>query len=169
MTTASTRVLTLFDPDDKHNWCDNRFNKQIFIRFVDSQLCRDHVRDHVTHPKLDVHLFFPGTQVELVKNWSPEYEDALKYIYCGDQTSINSIKETYGRRFAHKLFTVDDLEFEIHHVHVALLHSLAKQAPQESDERDRIISLSLGELDILRHNLKQMMIDETSEQPIERH
>lgn len=169
MTATSTRVLTLFDPDDKHNWCDTQFGTDLFIRFVDSQLCRNHIRDHIKHPQLDVHLFFPGTEIEFVKTWLPEYKDARKYIYCGNQTLINKIIGTYGRRFAHKLFTTVDLEFEIHHAHVALLQSLAKQAPEESDERDRIISFSLAELDILRHNLTQMMTDQTSTQPIERH
>lgn len=169
MATASTRVLTLFDPDDEHIWCDTRFDQQLFARIVDPQRCHDHIRAHIMHPELDVHLFFSDTQVELIKNWSPEYNDAVKYIYCSDQTAINTIREAYGRRFAHKLFTADDLEFEIHHVHIALLRSLAKQAPPESNERDRIISISLGEIDILSHNLTQMMTDQPSEQPIERH
>jgi len=169
MANASTRVLTLFDPDDDHAWCDTRFNKQIFIRIKNSQLCDDHIRIHVKHPELDVHLFFSNTQVELIKTWSPEHRDALKYIYCHDQTSINSIRETYGRRFAHKLFTTDDLEFEINHVHIALLHSLAKQAPVESDERNKMVSIAIQDLDGLHHKLKQMMTDQPSEQPIERH
>ncbi len=167
MATPSTRVLTLFDPDDKHEWCETRFNEQIFIRINNPQLCHDHIRIHVTHPKLDVHLFFSDAQIKLITNWSPEHSDTLKYIYCPDQKSINSIRKTYGRCFAHKLFTADDLEFEMNHVQIALLHSLAKQAPEESDERNRLVSIAMQELDGLRHKLNQMRTDQTGEPPVE--
>ncbi len=51
----------------------------------------------------------------------------------------------------------------------SLFHSLAKQEPEDSDQRDRMISIAIQELDGLQHNLKQMMTDQPSEQPVERH
>jgi hypothetical protein len=169
MAIASTRVLTLFDPGDNHQWCDTRFNNEIFIRIIDSVLCLNHIRIHGTHPELDVHLFFPDAQVENIWSRPQDYGNTIKYIYCKERNSIGTTRQTYGRRFAHKIFTVDDLEFEINHVHIALLRTLAKQEPEESPERDRLVSTALQEVDVLKHNLKQMMTDQLSEQPTERH
>ncbi|CAF1353694.1 unnamed protein product [Rotaria sp. Silwood1] len=167
MTASSTTVLTLFDPDDNHEWCDTRFSKRIFTRFIDSHLCRNHISTHVVNQAMNVHFFFPDTQLELIMHWSPEHSDTYKYIYCRDQTSINEIRTTYGRHIAHKIFSVDDLEFEIRHVQVAQLHALAKQEPEQSLWRDEIASNAINELECLSHMLKQMMTDQISEQPVE--
>jgi hypothetical protein len=166
---VTTRVLTLFDPDNKHEWCDTRFNNQTFIRIINSNHCHDHIRIHVTHPELDVHFFFPNTHAKNVKNGPSEYINTIKYIYCCDKTLIKSTKQEYGRPFSHKVCAAEDLEFEIKHVQVALFHSLAKQEPEESNQRDTMISIAIQELDGLQHDLKQMMTDQLSEQPVERH
>jgi hypothetical protein len=169
MAIVSTRVLTLFDPGDNHQWCDAQFNNEIFIRIIDSVLCLNHIRIHGTLPELDVHLFFPDAHIENIYSRPQDYGNTIKYIYCKERRSINATRETYGRRFAHKIFIVDDLEFEINHVHIALLRTLAKQAPEESPERDRLVSIAIGGIDVLRHNLQQMMTDQLGEQPIEQH
>ncbi|CAF3685096.1 unnamed protein product [Rotaria sordida] len=167
MATPNTRVLTLLDPDNKHDWCDTQFNNKIFIRFIDSHLCHNHICTYIINQEMDVHFFFPDTQLELIMHWPSEHSDTRKYIYCRDQTSIKSIRETYGRCIAHKIFPADDLAFEIGHVQVALLRLLAKQAPEESPQRDEIASKAIEELECLSHMLKQMMIDQISEQPVE--
>jgi hypothetical protein len=169
MTSISTRLLTLFDVDDKHQWCDTRFDKLVFIRFNDIQSCKDHISIHVINPETDdVHFFFPNTQIKLIMNWPPEHSDTLKYIYYCEKPTTNDIKEirkAYGRQA--KIFPVEDLEFEIGHVEVTLLRSLAKKEPDESLQRDKIASLAIQKVEGLRHSLKQMMIDKTGEQPTE--
>ena len=171
MTNTSMRLLTLFDVDDKHQWCDTRFDNRVFIRFNDIQSCKDHISIHVINPEADdVHFFFPKTQIKLIMNWPPELNDTSKYIYyCEKPTTsdITEIRERYGRQA--KIFSVEDLDFEIGHVEVTLLRSLAKKEPDESLQRDKIVSLAIQKLECLRHNLNQMMMAKTGEQPTERH
>ncbi|CAF1165891.1 unnamed protein product [Rotaria sp. Silwood1] len=168
MALARARVLTFFDPGDKYEWYDNRFDKRIFIRCIDSHHCRNHICDHIKQD-LDVHFFFPDTQLALIMGWQPEYIDTYKYIYCRDQTSINEIKQTYRKRFAQQIFLADELEFQIGHVQVALLHSLAKNMPEESPQRDEIASKAIEQLECLKHMLKQLKTDQLSEEPVELH
>jgi hypothetical protein len=113
-------------------------------------------------------LFFPDVQIENIYSRPQEYGNIIKYIYCGENASIKSIRQTYGRRFAHKIFTVDDLEFQINHVHIELLHTSIRQAPENSPERDRLVTTALGEIDMLQHKLKQMMTEQLGQLPTER-
>ncbi|CAF2993781.1 unnamed protein product [Rotaria sp. Silwood2] len=167
MATSSTQVLTLFDPEDKHECYDTLFSNRIFIRFIDSHHCCNHICTHVVNQAMDIHFFFPDTELNLIMHWPPEHNDTHKYIYCRDQASINQIRTDHGRCVANKIFSVDDLEFEIRHVQITLLYSLAKQKPEESRERDEVASKTINELECLRHMLKQMMTDQMGEQPIE--
>jgi hypothetical protein len=169
MATITTRTLILSDPQDRHGRCDSQFDNRIFIRFIDPQDCRNHIRIHITNPDRDIYFFFPDAQVELITNWTPpDHSDTLKYIYCHDPTSPNAIRRRHGRRVAHKIFTADDLEFEIGHVQVALLYSIAKQAPEESSQRDELALIAMQQLDCLGHMLKRLMTDQLGESPIER-
>ena len=169
MAMANPRVLTLFDPNDNYQWCDTQFSNEIFIRKIEAEHCLNHVVDiRNTHPQLDLHLFFPGTQTGHIHN-QQNYEDTIKYIYCEDEALISSIRRTYNRRFAHKIFTARDLEFEINHVQIALLRALAQQSPEDSPERNRFVLLAMGTVDIAWHILNQMKTDlslsETSTEP----
>jgi hypothetical protein len=169
MATITPRTLILSDPQNRHGRCDSQFNNRLFVRFTDLQDCRNHIRIHVTNPDCDVHFFFPDVQVELIKKWlPPDHSDTVQYIYCYPPTSPNSIKRKHGRRVAHRIFTAEDLEFEIGHVQVSLLYSKAKQAPEESSQRDEVALIAMQQLDCLGHKLKQLMTDQLGESPIER-
>jgi hypothetical protein len=170
MAMANARLLTLFDPSDNHDWCDTRYIAEIFIRFIESVLCLNHIRDiQGRHPELGAHLFFPDVQIENIYSRRQEFEKTIKYIYCRENSSINSIRKTYGRPFSHKIFTVDGLEFEINHVHIGLLYALAQQAPAFSPERDRLLATASGELDMAQHSLRQMMTEQPGQSPTELH
>jgi hypothetical protein len=168
MNIASTNVVTLFDPDDKYQWCNTKFDRRIFTRFTTHPLCLAHIETHLANDETDVHFFFPDTQIHAIITWTPDVNDTLKYIYCRDQTSIDLIKREYGRRVAHKIFLSHDLELAIRHVEIELLVSLKNQTHEGSAERDQVISTVMQKLDCLGHILKQQMTDQPSEEALER-
>ena len=169
MAIATTQILTLFDPTDDYQWFDDRFKNEICIRIIDSMRCLNHILCiQSKRPDLDVHLFFPAVQISNIYSRPQEYGNTIKYIYCRENSSINSIRQRYGRRFAHKIFTDDDLEFEINHVHITILHASMKQAPEDSTERKRLVLAAMGEIDMLQHNIRKMITDQLGQVPIER-
>jgi hypothetical protein len=168
MNITSTNVLTLFDPDDKYEWCNTLFDRRIFTRFITHPLCLAHINTHAANDETDIHFFFPDTQIHAIMTWTPDVNDTLKYIYCRDQTSIDSIKKEYGKRVANKIFPTNDLEFEIRHVEIGLLFSLKNRTPEGSDERNEIVSTAMEKLHCLGHILKQQMRDQPSEEVVER-
>ena len=167
MATVGTRWLTFLDTNDEHQWCETRFDPRVFIRFTDTMPCLAHVRDHAADLSIDVHFVFPGHQVALFAEPPAELIDTLKYIYCDNQQSIDAIIAQYGRRIAHNIFLAGDLEFEIGHLEVRLLHTLMRRAPEESHQRHAVASTAIQKLDNLRHIFKQNMFDQIGEQPTE--
>ena len=166
MAAHSSRVLTLLDPEDEHGWCDTQFNSKIFIRFTDYSFCREHIDVQVASDQMDIHFFFPDTQLELIMNWPPDHRSSHNYIYCRDEASIQEIIGLYGDRIATKIFLVEDLEFQIYHVEIALLHALIKQEPNESYHRDIMVSNAVEHAECLAFMLRKM-IDQIGVQPLE--
>jgi hypothetical protein len=160
-------MLLFQDPDDRYGWCDTRFNRRILIRFTNHLLLLGHIQTNLPKYHAQIHLFLPDFQCPLIDTFQPQFNGFLKYIYCRDQQAVDLIENRYGRRADHKVFTINHLDFHLHHVTTELLYLLSQNAPDGSNDRNQFATIAMEELDMLGHLLKQLRDDQPADQPVE--
>ena len=153
MAAVGEQLLTLLDPDNYHRWTEAQFNSRLFIRFENNQRCLAHLQTLANVAPRWIHFFLPESEIDFVRTSIRDFNDTRIYLYCRDQQMVDLNRPLIRELALNKIFINDELPYHIHSAAVELLYSLAREAPDQSDEHDEMILAAVNHVQDLRKAL----------------
>lgn len=165
--TIMLRPLILLDESKSYETVIRQMNAEIFVSFKDPDAFLKYITSRTGDPVQYIYLFFSSTLLGTIEHVVVSLEDTHKYIFCDENSCLTNVRSHYRHINARKIFPSRQLDFYLLQAQVEILFDMAKEQPEDSEERDLFATKCDRTLDEIHILLKEDREIPESQQPLE--